>query len=378
MMRKCGYEVYHYGVATAESGANKDIDLLTVDEWNKLRLTSYKDLHPALTDAECLAKLQDKRSFVGDLGNVGTVLYQEFNRRLKAELPKHYRRKATDIVCLPFGFAHQEALDERYVQVETGIGYDGSYRPYRIFESYAMLHKTLQKDDKAIEYYWFVAPNYYNLLEWPLLATAAATAASTDLSIISNVRPRVGYFGRINYLKGCHIIKDLAKQLPDVDFVLCGQGDQADTDNFIGGLPNIRYEAPLEGASRAAYLNGLVALLTPSMYLEPFCGVNVEAQLCGTPVITHDYGVFVETVEQMKTGVRCHTLADFVYGIKLALEGHFDRTYIRARAQKLYDMYEVAHTYDYIFKTILDIHNGQNGWYAKTSHLPLPSSQNIV
>jgi glycosyltransferase involved in cell wall biosynthesis len=112
------------------------------------------------------------------------------------------------------------------------------------------------------------------------------------------------------------------------------------------------------------------------MYLEPFCGVNVEAQLCGTPVISSDYGAFVETVEQMKTGVRCHTLADFLYGINLALQGHFDRTYIRARAQKLYDMYEVAHTYDYIFKTILDIYNGQSGWYAKTSHLPL--SQNTV
>jgi len=33
-------------------------------------------------------------------------------------------------------------------------------------------------------------------------------------------------------------------------------------------------------------------------------------------------------------------------------------------------MFNVAHKYDYIFKTILDVHNGQNGWYSKNSHLP--------
>lgn len=360
------YEVYHYGVATAESGAAQQIDLLTVAEWQALRLESYHELHPHFSREACAAILADKRTFVGDLGNVGTPLYREFNRRLRLELPKHYRSTATDIVCLPFGFAHQEALEyagaPAYVQVETGIGYVGSYRPYRIFESHAILHQTMQKDEKAVQYYWFVAPNYYNLLEWPLRAPAEEGEEEPS-------KPIVGYFGRLSTLKGCQLIRDIAPHFPGVDFVLCGQGPAADIATFCAGMPNVRYQAPLEGAERAGFLNSLTALLAPSMYVEPFCGVNVEAQLCGTPVITHEFGAFVETVEPLKTGLWCHTLQDFCQGIRLAVTGHFDRAYIRSRAQRLYDMYQVAHTYDYIFRTILDVHNGRNGWYAPTSHI---------
>ena len=105
------------------------------------------------------------------------------------------------------------------------------------------------------------------------------------------------------------------------------------------------------------------------MYAEPFCGVNVEAQLCGTPVITNDYGAFVETVEQFNTGVFCHTLADYCFAVQMALDGKFDRKYISERAVKLYDMYNVAKKYEYVFKTIMDVSNGKNGWYSPDTHI---------
>jgi glycosyltransferase involved in cell wall biosynthesis len=86
----------------------------------------------------------------------------------------------------------------------------------------------------------------------------------------------------------------------------------------------------------------------------------VEAQLCGTPVIAPESGAFVETIET-KTGLLCHTLADYCHGVQLALEGHFDRRYIRERAQR-YDMYEVAKQYDYAFRCLADLR--REGWYA--------------
>jgi FkbM family methyltransferase len=35
-------------------------------------------------------------------------------------------------------------------------------------------------------------------------------------------------------------------------------------------------------------------------------------------------------------------------------------------------MFEVAKEYDYVFRSILDVHNGTNGWYSPTSHIQLP------
>jgi len=133
--------------------------------------------------------------------------------------------------------------------------------------------------------------------------------------------------------------------------------------------PNIFYKPPIHGMERSDYLGSLVACIAPTGFVEPFCGVAVEAQLCGTPVITKDYGAQTETVENFKTGLRCHTLADYGHGIQMALDGKFDRSYIRERAVKLYDMYNVAKQYEYTFKTILDVHNGKNGWYSPDTHI---------
>jgi hypothetical protein len=39
---------------------------------------------------------------------------------------------------------------------------------------------------------------------------------------------------------------------------------------------------------------------------------------------------------------------------------------------RLYDMWNVAKEYAYAFKTINDVHNGNNGWYSSVSHYERP------
>jgi len=354
MMISRGFEVYHYGIETSKPNATKNIDLLTKEEWSNLRVDTYKFLHPELTEDEIKIKLNDTKSFIGDLGNIGTPLYAEFNKRFRTAIQENYRSNKTDIVCLPFGQSVEQALSGlNYLSVETGIGYPDSYKDFRIFESYCKLHMTMVKTKKLCQHYWFVIPNYYDIVEWPL-------SLNPD-------KPQVGYFGRIGDIKGCNIFVEIAKQFPQITFILCGQGDP--TKYLI--KPNIIYKPPIHGLERGVFLGSLTALVAPSMYLEPFCGVNVEARLCGTPVITNDCGAFVETIEPFKTGMFCHTLADFAAAIQMALDNKFDRTYISERATRLYDMYNVGKKYEYAFKTMLDVYNGKNGFYSPDTYIDL-------
>lgn len=349
MMQSRGFEVYHYGVATSSChGFTKHIDLLDVAEWTELRVKTFQFLDNQLTFEEACAKNADPMVISNTLSNWNSPLTVEFNRRFKTHLQAHYRGKATDLVCIPLGRTYDTALEGGdYVVIETGIGYGNSCKDFRIFESHTVLAASLE-DKNCVPNYWFVIPNYYQLTDFtPVLAPETQ---------------RIGFLGRVSSTKGCHIVVEVSKRFPDVTFVLCGPGHP---EAFVGG--NVVHLAPVHGKERSDYLGSLAAILCPSQYLEPFCGVSVEAQLCGTPVLSADHGAFAYNVEHRKTGLRCHTLADYCYGVQLALDGGFDRRYIAETSRAKFDMYTLAHDYEYALKTVLDVHNGKRGWYAATS-----------
>ena len=353
MMRSRGFEVYHYGVETSQSGANKDIDLFTKEEWNKLRIESLQFLDPTLSLEQATEKNNDPTMIVSTLSNWNTPLTVEFNKRFHNKLKENYRSKQTDIVCTPLAKTYHEALKEfDCVKIEIGIGYSGSYLNFRIFESYAWMSHTLGIDKKEPQNYWYVIPHSFNI---------------NDFKLSLKPKPlQVGFMARIVSTKGCGIIVEIAKRFPHVQFILCGAGDPKP---FLQS-PNIIYKPPIHGNERSDYLGSCVALLSPTKYLEPFGCAQVEAQLCGTPVICSDWGGMAETVEQLKTGLLCHTLADYCYGIQLAIDGFFDRQYIRDRAVSKYDMYKVAYKYENALKSILDVHIPEkHGWYSPESHM---------
>ena len=353
MMRSRGFEVFHYGVETSESGANQDIDIMTKDEWTALRIESLMFLEPALTYEEAVNKHNDITVIPNHHSNWSTPLSIQFNKRLKEKLKENYRSNKTDIVCIPLSRMYEHSIkDCGYICIEIGIGYLGSYLDYRIFESHSWLSYTLGIEHKTLQNYWFVIPHAFNTNEYKL------SLNPTPL--------KIGFLGRIETFKGCSIIVELASKFPMVQFVLCGGGNP---EPFLKH-PNIIYKKPIHGTERSEYLGDCIAVLSPTIYLEPFGCAQVEAQLCGTPVICSDGGGMTETVEQFKTGLRCHTLADYCYGVQMALDGKFDRTYIRNRAVSLYDMYKLAYNYEYIFKSVLDVWNpNKNGWYSPDKHI---------
>jgi glycosyltransferase involved in cell wall biosynthesis/GR25 family glycosyltransferase involved in LPS biosynthesis len=346
MMKSRGYEVYHYGIETSTSGANVQIDLFSVSEWTELRIQTIETLLKKSRE-EAVLMNKDPTFCLNTISNWDSVLTKQFNLRLVEKLRQNYRSKSTDLVCLPLGRTHHGVSSTEFTVLEFGIGYGQSSRDFRVFESHTWMASTLAEEKRQPHHYWFVIPHFFDISEFP----------SSEKQLV-----RVGYLGRLTDLKGIRVIKDIAKFFPHVEFVICGQGNPSE---FLdSAVPNLVYKTPIYGKERADFLGSCIAFLHPCLYLEPFGCAPVEAQLCGTPVICSDWGGMSETVEQFKTGLRCHTMSDFLCGIQMALEKKFDRDYIQRRTQDLYDMNKLAHHYEYVINTVLDLHSPGGGWYS--------------
>ena len=65
---------------------------------------------------------------------------------------------------------------------------------------------------------------------------------------------------------------------------------------------------------RDKLIGNAILTLVPTIYLEPFGGTHIESMLCGTPVLTTNFGVFGDhsTYRDGVGGFHCDTLNDFV------------------------------------------------------------------
>jgi glycosyltransferase involved in cell wall biosynthesis len=338
MMQSVGYDVIHYGVEGAHSGATYDVNLMSFDEWTGIRTKLFKEIYG---DRDAMPT-----DFIGDLANTGNELYQTFNARLKIQLGRNLDKH--DIICLPFGFAHDTAIkDFPNAKVETGIGYPNSYQDFRIFESNAWYHYEIGREGRSGHDYHWVIPNYFKVDDWDFNPTPERYVA---------------YFGRLSHIKGVNIISEMAQARPDLQFKICGQGDPTP---FLTS-PNIEYVPPIHGRERSNFLGNAMAVIMPTRYVEPFGGVTVEAELCGTPVLGSSFGSFTETVEHGKTGYQCRTFGDFLAGLEKIENGEISREYVRQFAVERFDMYKLAHKYDGVFRQINDI-STDKGWYSRRS-----------
>lgn len=344
MMSSVGYRVIHYGNSNSTG-------------LNAIRGFSYGNVQIfSPSELERLIGKYDPASsrFVGEDTDAGRALCKEFNARLVPHLEKNVR--PNDIICLPFGYAHHEALvqsraAQNAYQVETGIGYEDSFARFKIFESHAWMHyhygkqQASGKGNRGSDYHW-VIPNYFDLDEW---------------KPYDGPGEYVLYFGRICEAKGMSIVREIALRRPDLKFVVCGQGD-----GTPWLTPNMELRAPVHGAARSGLLRKAIAVLVPSRYVEPFGGVAVEAMLCGRPVLASVYGAFGETLAP--GCFQCRTLFDWLAALKRVEEYPRWAGYlmgeIRTHAEQ-FDMFRLARQYKRAFKQISQLRG--SGWFSLDS-----------
>ena len=340
MMSSLGHEVYHYGVEGSEV---QDCCIEDVTILSKAKQEGFFGSY----DPNALYEVD----WSGQ-----APYWQLTNERAAAEINK--RKRPGDFVCLIMGTINiplADAVGTDVMVVEYGIGYNGTFAKYRVFESYAHMHKIWGAEggfNPDGRFYDTVIPNYLNPADYP-----QASGVKGDYYL---------YLGRLIQRKGIRIAVETCKRL-GAKLKIAGQGCVKVEGNRIfckdGEVyegDNLEYVGFATGEKRALLYQQAIATFVPTTYIEPFGAVAIESQMAGTPAITTDFGAFPETVEHGKTGFRCRTLNEFVQAAKHAPS--LDPQYIHDRAVARYAMDKVKWSYETYFRQLQDLWG--EGWYA--------------
>lgn len=373
MLLNAGHEVILYGA----EGSDDDLytEFVQTHTLRSIRVSfgdkPFKDLDSP--DPADMGYDWQKETFRTDFGDAKEATFMYYGTAI-AKIGM--KRKNDDFLLLTMG-THQKPIADAvrlYLTVEPGIGYYGSYADFRAFESTAAYHymlKAVSPNDHSFvdgKFYWRTVPNYYDLKEFDV--TPEAIAADVD-DAVKNSGKYFLFMARLITRKGFHVVLDLCKRL-DLPLWICGQGyNKWDPETRMLTLqennvtvqltPKMRFLGYADAARRAMLMTHARATMCFTLFTEPFCGVNVESQLCGTPVISTNYGAFVDTIEQGKTGFRCDTTNDIALAV--AEVGKLDRDYIKKRARRLYDKNNVQWMFEKYWQDLYDV-------YLSTVKLP--------
>ncbi len=326
MLKSYGHTVYFYGVEGSKVNCDEMVQVST----EEVLLRTYGNYD------------KSREFFKHDPRDLA---HQTFNRNAIEAILE--RKQEQDILLCPMGNYQQPiAQAVGLLTVEPGIGYTGVFAAHRVFESYAWMHYIyglLNQDDGV--WYDAVIPNYYD---------------PADFIYQREKQDYLLYLGRIIWRKGVQVASDVAKATGN-KLVVVGQGslDNPRERLALGAEKHIEYHPAVGPEERSRLLGGAKAVLMPTFYLEPFGGVNVEAQLCGTPVITSDWGAFPETVLHGVTGFRCRTFEEFCWAVKNIYRIKPENC--RVWAEKNYSLERVGRMYETYFQRLH--HLFDQGWY---------------
>jgi glycosyltransferase involved in cell wall biosynthesis len=261
-----------------------------------------------------------------------------------------------DYLCLIAGWAQQPiahavagAAYNNPITVEWGVGYEGIFTTLCAFESYSWMHHVygLQKhvNGRAFDQ---VIPNFFDTAQFRM-----ARKPDGDYLL---------YIGRLVHRKGPHIALEIAKKM-GMKLKVAGPGATEWSSKKIVA-PEVTLEGDVEYLGtvgfeeRSELMANAAAILVPTLYIEPFGGVAVEAMLTGTPVVASDWGSFTEIVTP-GVGARFRTLRQGVAAVKSVQ--FLDRKQIRAHAIAHYSLQAVGQMFTRWFDQ-LDTLWG-SGWY---------------
>lgn len=319
MMKSLGHTVYLYAGEQNEAPVDELVTCITEQQ----RLDSIQGKH--YTEVPFDATLPH---------------WQIFNANVIAELGKRLEQK--DFICVIGGSIQKPIADAypNHITVEFGIGYGGVFSKYKVFESYAWMHSiyAMFKNPTTVDGNFFdcVINGYLEPEMFPL------QEKKNDYYL---------FIGRLIERKGYRIAQEVCQALGK-RLIVAGPGEFDGYGEYVGAV------GPEE---RAKLMGGAIATFAPTQYIEPFGNVVIEAQTCGTPTITTDWGAFTETNINGLTGYRCRTFSEFCQAVENVKT--LDPVAIHKRAVSLYSLDAIALQYEKYFSRLLTLWD--NGWYER-------------
>lgn len=262
----------------------------------------------------------------------GLPYWQETNGRMIDALRDRLGER--DFVCMATATqapVAQAACGPEYknpLAVEWAVGYEGHASPFRAYESYAWMHHVYglwQWRNGNGKQFDRVIPNFFDPDEF------------TDP--VEEPDDYLLYIGRFIPNKGVSVAVDIARRAGR-RLLVAGPGVTEWTEGRIA-CPEVAIEGDVHYVGQVGYqdraelMANAYAVLVPTLYVEPFGGVAVEAMMCGTPVIASDWGSFTEIVTP-EVGARFRTLRDADEAIEKVAD--LDRASIRRHAVDRYSL----------------------------------------
>lgn len=286
---------------------------------------------------------------------------RQFNLNVAAALCERVNPEK-DLVLLSQGRTHlpiyQSLPQLQWRCCEQGVGYEGVIGGdvFAAYESHAWRHYLSCKNGVSdVRNFDVVIPPYVDPDEFPYLNDGNGQYLL--------------FLGRLIQRKGPQIAVEIAKRV-NIPLHVAGAGGKAESigegRTRIVGLDvtlegnNLVHVGPVGIEARAKLLAGAKALICPTTYLEPGGNVAIEAMMAGTPVITHNWGVYSETVEHGLSGFHFQILREAADAVRKC--GRLDPAAIRQYAIDNYSLEAVGKQFDRWFENLQTLPNP--GWYA--------------
>ena len=336
-LKDAGYKVYYYGVEGGDVQCTEFVPVCSKETFYK----QYPD--HAATVATSFATCKG-------------AAWDEFFARCPGEILKRLEGDGSRDFVLPFfGWPMEKITDQTPCNVvEPGIGHPGPYhetKAFRIWESYAWQHFMYGKEAKDEVDKW---PTHYS--------TVIPTMVDPEEFPFSEDKDDYFMFmGRLNWGKGISVALEVANYF-NKKLVVAGAGDINSAISSSIDRKNLEFLGVLKHKEKCDYLKKAKILFCPSLYVEPFGHLVVEAGMCGTPILCTDFGAFTETVLPGKTGFRCRTFQDYIDGVKNI--DTISPTTCRELAIKRFSTEKLLPVYLKFFNDILIQRLDDRGWYA--------------